>query len=99
VALPASVLLVLVFLQQGYKSNLPSNLGYITFADYAYILSMAVTILTFLWSLRESNLVLKDGPKSELIAQLRWLDQHFCAFSLGYYAVLLYIGWIIVDMP
>ena len=34
VALPASVLLVLVFMQQSYQTMLPNSLGYMTFADY-----------------------------------------------------------------
>lgn len=36
VALPASVLLVLVFLQEGFKSLLPYSISYLTFMDYLY---------------------------------------------------------------
>ena len=55
VALPASVLLVLVFLQQGYKMLLPSSLTYLTFMDYLYGWSYLITLLIFLESLYTTN--------------------------------------------
>ena len=55
VALPASVLLVLVFLQQGYKSLLPSSLTYLTFMDLLYGWSYLITLLVFLESLYTTN--------------------------------------------
>ena len=55
VALPASVLLVLVFLQQGYKMLLPSSLTYLTFMDYLYGWSYLTTLLIFLESLYTTN--------------------------------------------
>ena len=57
IALPASVLLVLVFLQQGYKSLLPSSLSYLTFMDYLYGWAYLVTLLVFLESLYTTNKV------------------------------------------
>ena len=53
VVLPASVLLVLVFLQQGYQSMMPRDLGYVTFADFTYNTSMLITILVFVLSVSQ----------------------------------------------
>jgi len=53
--LPASVLLVLVFLQEGYKRVLPDGLNYLTFADLAYSYSYLTTIIIFCWTLIQTN--------------------------------------------
>ena len=50
-AIPASALLVLVFLQESYKKILPPGLNYPTLADLVYTYNMFTTICTFLWSL------------------------------------------------
>ena len=53
--LPASVLLVLVFLQEGYKRVLPDGLNYLTFADLVYSYSYLTTIFVFCWTLFQTN--------------------------------------------
>ena len=58
VALPASVLLVLVFLQDSYRKMLPLGLEYPTFADYVFYLCMAATSIVFIWSVANTNLYL-----------------------------------------
>ena len=55
-AIPASALLVLVFLQDGYKKILPPGLNYPTLADLIYIYNMLITIVVFLWSLMQTKL-------------------------------------------
>ena len=97
VALPASVLLVLVFLQQGYQSMMPKHLGYTTFADFAYNLSMSVTILTFLWSLHESNQVLESQINNKMLKTFRKYNQYFCIANAIYFACVLTAGWAIVN--
>lgn len=54
-AIPASALLVLVFLQDGYKKILPPGLNYPTLADLVYIYNMVITIIVFLWSLVQTK--------------------------------------------
>jgi len=58
VALPASVVLSLVFLQQGYRDMLPDSISYLTFMDKIYGLSYIATFLVFLEALVSTNLVL-----------------------------------------
>ncbi len=55
-AIPASALLVLVFLQDGYKKILPPGLNYPTLADLIYTFNMFITIMVFLWSLIQTKL-------------------------------------------
>ena len=64
VALPASVLLVLVFLQEGYKSLLPSSLTYLTFMDLLYGWSYLITLLVFLESLYTTNKYFSTDKKN-----------------------------------
>jgi len=54
-AIPASALLVLVFLQDSYKKILPPGLNYPTLADLVYIYNMYITIVVFIWSLFQTR--------------------------------------------
>ena len=65
IALPASVLLVLVFLQDGYKKMIPLGLEYPTYADYLFSICLSVTASVFLWSVFTSNLLLKAPTPEE----------------------------------
>ena len=55
VVIPASVLLVLVFLQEGYKKILPPGLSYPTLADLVYAACFVVTIGIFGLGLMTAN--------------------------------------------
>lgn len=55
VVIPASVLLVLVFLQEGYKKILPPGLSYPTLADLVYAACFVVTIGIFGLGLATAN--------------------------------------------
>ena len=55
VVIPASVLLVLVFLQEGYKKILPPGLSYPTLADLVYAACFVVTIGVFGLGLMTAN--------------------------------------------
>ena len=61
IALPASVLLVLVFLQDSYKKMIPLGLEYPTYADYLYAICLSVTSMVFIWSVANSNIFLKSA--------------------------------------
>ncbi|WP_137024430.1 hypothetical protein [Synechococcus sp. N19] len=65
IALPASVLLVLVFLQDGYKKMIPLGLEYPTYADYLFSICLSVTALVFLWSVLTSNLLLRASSPDD----------------------------------
>ena len=62
VALPASVVLSLVFLQQGYRDMLPDSISYLTFMDKVYGLSYCATFIVFLEAVVSTNLVLRLKP-------------------------------------
>jgi len=55
VVLPASVLLVLVFLQDGYKKILPPGLSYPTLADLIYATCFILAIGVFAWGVLTAN--------------------------------------------
>jgi hypothetical protein len=55
VVIPASVLLVLVFLQDGYKKILPPGLSYPTLADLIYATCFILTIGVFAWGVLTAN--------------------------------------------
>lgn len=67
IALPASVLLVLVFLQDSYKKMIPLALEYPTYADYLYAICLSVTSMVFIWSVANSNLYLRSTGRSKLL--------------------------------
>lgn len=60
VVIPASVLLVLVFLQDGYKKILPPGLSYPTLADLIYASCFVLTIGVFSWGVLTANLYLSN---------------------------------------
>ncbi len=93
VALPASVLLVLVFLQQGYQSMIPASLEYLTFADTIYSLAIFITISTFVWSLISSNKYLETGSFDNAILAIKASDRVFCVINICYVGILVPVFW------
>jgi len=84
-AIPASALLVLVFLQDGYKKILPPGLNYPTLADLVYIYNMLITIVVFLWSLIQTKLYFAaqaTGAQAQQITSAGDLDNQFFAITL-----------------
>tara|TARA_Y100000589_G_C27116711_1_gene614555 strand:+ start:156 stop:1301 length:1146 start_codon:yes stop_codon:yes gene_type:complete len=97
IALPASVLLVLVFLQQSYKSLLPSSLTYLTFLDYLYGWSYLITLLVFLESLYTTNKVLNSSQKNltSIIEISRIRGKKILFFTLIFTPLYAALCWII----
>ena len=79
-SIPVTVLLTLVFLQEGYRSRLP-DLPYLTFLDQIYVVSYVVTLVAFvlvLWIGRRYGSMeqMADGPaKESLQNHLNRLDE------------------------
>tara|TARA_Y100000589_G_C27131689_1_gene620844 strand:- start:198 stop:1361 length:1164 start_codon:yes stop_codon:yes gene_type:complete len=71
IALPASVLLVLVFLQEGYKNLLPDSISYLTFMDYLYAWSYFLTLLVFIDALYSTNKILRTRNEVRYKAALK----------------------------
>ena len=74
--LPVTVLLTLVFLQQGYSEELP-QLPYLTFIDEIYVVAYGLTLGSFalmLWGCRRYYKALQIPEESERLEELRRLD-------------------------
>lgn len=74
--LPVTVLLALVFLQQGYSADLP-QLPYLTFIDEVYVVAYSLTIGSFLlmlWGCRRYYRALQIPSEPERQEALRRLD-------------------------
>lgn len=86
-AIPASALLVLVFLQDGYKKILPPGLNYPTLADLIYIYNMLITIAVFLWSLIQTKLYFVAQAAGSQATQLKVagsMDNQFFVVTLAF---------------
>ena len=97
IALPASVLLVLVFLQQSYKSLLPSSLTYLTFLDYLYGWSYLITLLVFLESLYTTNKVLNSSQKNlnSIVEISRNRGKKMLIYTLFFTPIYAAVCWIL----
>lgn len=74
--LPVTVLLTLVFLQQGYSEDLP-QLPYLTFIDEIYVVAYGLTLGSFslmLWGCRRYYKAMEIEQESERQEALRRLD-------------------------
>lgn len=69
VVIPASVLLVLVFLQDGYKKILPAGLSYPTLADLIYAACFVLTIGVFVSGVVTANAYLASTGSVEAAAR------------------------------
>jgi hypothetical protein len=94
IALPTTVLLTLVFLQQGYKANLP-ELPYLTFIDKLYSLAYIVTLASFLLYLWGANL-LDDAPderRPSYLARINTIDKVVQVSLIGTLAIGGILAW------
>ena len=74
--LPVTVLLTLVFLQQGYSAELP-RLPYLTFIDEIYVVAYSLTLGSFglmLWGCRRYYRAMQISSEPERQQALRQLD-------------------------
>lgn len=75
VALPASVILALVFLQQGYRDMLPRAISYLTFMDKIYSISYIVTAIVFVFSVYATNAQLRVPKNTGKIDKIKKLEK------------------------
>ena len=77
-AIPATALLTLIFLQQTYRSEIPS-LSYLTFMDwiyaFAYVVSMSLFVL-FCWGTHCYTVALEDDQPA-IVARIARIDKRF----------------------
>lgn len=98
IALPASVLLVLVFLQDSYKKMIPLALEYPTYADYLYAICLSVTSMGFIWSVANSNLYLRSTGRSKLLItkQRNRSERYFFWVTLVYLLLTPIYLWLLL---
>jgi len=94
-AIPTTALLTLIFLQQGYRADLPP-LSYSTYLDILYIYAYIVAISFFLLFCWASNHYHKAVEGSELLAEqavnrVDWIFQRVALIALALLAPLAYI--------
>jgi hypothetical protein len=76
VVIPASVLLVLVFLQDGYKKILPAGLSYPTLADLIYTSCFVLTIGVFVSGVMTANAYLSAIQNTDAVTQMLNSQSH-----------------------
>lgn len=101
-AIPTTVLLTLVFLQQGYKDKLP-ELPYLTYLDKIYAIAYLITLASFLLYLWGANQLAgaraagdeNAEPSPQLLAKLDRLDHAFQFWALVALLSLGTLAWFI----
>jgi hypothetical protein len=96
-AIPTTALLTLIFLQQGYRADMPP-LSYPTFLDYLYIYAYLVSISFFLLFCWGSNYYYKAKESGELAAeqQINNVDWKFQLVALIALALLVPLAFAIL---
>ncbi len=95
---PPTALLTLVFLQQGYREQLP-DISYITFIDSIYnccYLAILITFVLFLWGSNKINLASKS-EKALLIEKIDLIDRRFQLAILAIMIVFIILSWIRIN--
>ena len=96
---PITILLTLVFLQQGYKADLPP-LPYLTFLDRLYVFAYLTALTSFifgLWSCRRETVLreLPEGPERHREdARLDRLDQLFPTLLIFSGVAVVALAWM-----
>lgn len=96
IALPASVILTLVFLQDGYKKTLPTSLSYLTLLDKLYISMYISALAIFATTIWYANKITRakdeDKPTTALTIRREETTVNFSIITL--LCVALVVIWI-----
>jgi hypothetical protein len=94
-AIPATALLTLIFIQQTYRSEIPS-LSYLTFMDwlyaFAYIVSMSLFIL-FCWDTYRYTVASEDA-RPATAARISGIDTAFQRIAIVGLGVTVLLAWV-----
>jgi hypothetical protein len=95
-AIPATALLTLIFLQQTYRSEIPS-LSYVTFMDwlyaFAYLVSMSLFIL-FCWDTHRYTVVSEDDQPAT-VARITRIDTSFQLAAVAGLGLTVLFAWLL----
>jgi hypothetical protein len=96
-AIPATALLTLIFIQQTYRSEIPS-LSYVTFMDwlyaYAYVVSMSLFIL-FCWDTYRYTVVSEEDQPA-MAARITRVDTAFQRTAIIALGLTALLAWMLV---
>jgi len=99
--IPIAVLLTLIFLQDGYRSELP-DLAYLTFLDSVYVIAYLVAMMSFALVIYLDSLKRKvdslDSAEQRhgLLAKIRRLEKAWPAMSLLVMVLLSTLSWALI---
>ena len=99
--IPIAVLLTLIFLQDGYRSELP-DLAYLTFLDSVYVIAYLVAMVSFalviyLDGLKRNVVSLESAEQRHgLLAKIRRFEKAWPAMSLLVMVLLSALSWVLI---
>ena len=100
IEIPVAVLLTLIFLQEGYKSNLP-DLSYLTFMDSVYVVAYLTSFMSFGLVLyleaikRRASSVQDPDLRRLLLRRELFLEQIWPSLSLSILVGVSLITWLL----
>jgi len=94
IAIPSTALLTMVFLQQGYHSELPPS-PYLTYLDRLYVVSYLICLSLFVLFAWSSNLYERTPPdrREALVRRLDVYDRNFQIASLLLILIVSIEAW------
>lgn len=99
-AIPPTITLTLIFLQQSYQTNLP-ELPYITFLDCLYNISYLYCLVLFglyLWGSMEYHYA-EEEDRLETILRIQKIDQYALISLIIFFPIASGINWYAMNLP
>jgi hypothetical protein len=95
IAIPSTALLTMVFLQQGYHSEVPPS-PYLTYLDRLYAVSYLICVLLFVLFAWSSNVYERTPPEQReaLVRRLDAYDQRFQLAAIAMLAAVSLEAWL-----
>lgn len=100
IAIPATAILTMVFLQQGYRAQLP-QLPFLTFIDRIYVICYLICLACFILYVWAANVLqASEGEREELVVeQIDRVDLRFQCISLISLVIGGLISWYVIQVP
>ena len=100
VEIPIAVLLTLIFLQDGYRSELP-NLPYLSFLDSVYAIAYILSIVSFalvlyLEALKRRAGLMSSERQSLILRRIHFYEQFWPPISLLVMVLLSVASWLLI---
>jgi hypothetical protein len=99
-AIPPTVILTLIFLQQAYQANLP-DLPYITFLDCLYNMSYLSALMIFglyLWGSMEYHISAEEDPEKTMV-RIQKVDRQVLLALTIFFPIGTWVNWTAMGLP